>query len=187
MVGRANAPAAMELGVALTIDQHEGMRHSLRAALGVRSRALNLRINPSMDLIFLCESTMPGNLPCLAALTQPAVTAVVLRRATLSWAPDPGVSIGQGSASLKALARGNCFLTANNQKIPIASFGLANVKSAQIEMDLLGQPNLLEFLRAEFFTLEISGTNRRRLNRPLAVQINLQFDVRMAEPVGATA
>ncbi|MFD2786631.1 hypothetical protein [Hymenobacter rubripertinctus] len=169
----------VELGVALTITHHEGVRRSLRTAFGLSSRALNLRIDAGMDLIFLCETTLPGSLPCLASLTHPAVRAVMLRQATLSWVPDTGQGIGRGTPTLGALERGNCFLTANSRKVPIATFGPANVQPTRVDMELLGQPNLLEFLRSEWFTLEISGTNRRRLSRSLAFRIDLQFEVQM--------
>lgn len=167
------------LGVALTIAHHEGLRRSLRSAFGLSTRAINLRIDPGMDLIFLCETTLPGSLPCLASLTHPGVTAVTLHSAELEWAVDPDHAIGRGTPTLGALESGNCFLTANSRKIPIAAFGPRNVQPTHIEMELLGQPNLLEFLRSEWFTLEISGTNRRRLNRPLAFRANLHFEVRM--------
>lgn len=173
------------LGVALTISRHEGLRRSLRSAFGVSTRAINLRIDPGMDLIFLCETTLPSTLPCLATLTHPSVTAVVLREATLDWVPEPDHAIGRGTPTLGALESGSCFLTANSRKIPIATFSSRNVHPTHIEMELLGQSNLLEFLRAEWFTLEISGTNRRRLSRPLAFTANLQFEVRMQSSVAA--
>ncbi|WP_155832864.1 hypothetical protein [Hymenobacter swuensis] len=182
----ANAPPVM-LGVALTIANHEGLRRSLRSAFGLSTRAINLRIDPGMDLIFLCETTLPSSLPCLASLTHPGVTAVTLREAVLTWAPDPEHAIGRGTPTLGALESGSCFLTANSRKIPIATFNSRNVQSTHIDMELLGQPNLLEFLRSEWFTLEISGTNRRRLNRPLAFQANLKFEVRMLPQTAAAA
>ncbi|MBT9393878.1 hypothetical protein KLP40_11955 [Hymenobacter sp. NST-14] len=178
----SNAPP-LELGVALTIAHHEGVRRSLHTAFGLSKRAINLRIDPGMDLIFLCEATLPGSLPCLATLTHPAVQAVLLRQATLSWVPEADQAIGRGTPTLGALERGNCFLTANSRKVPIATFGPAHIKPAQINMELLGQPNLLEYLRAESFMLEISGTNRRRLSRSLDFRVNLQFEVQMAGAV----
>ncbi len=174
-------------GLVLTINQHESIRRSLRSAFGLRTRTLHLRVDPVMDLIFLCEAVVPGSLPCLAVLTHPAITAVVLRQATLTRIQNPNPVAGRGSASLRSLEKGNCFLTANSRKVPIASFGPTNVQPSQIEMELLGQPNLLEFLRAEFFTLEISGTNWRRLSRSLALQVSLQFEIRSAVPIGARA
>ncbi|MET4107114.1 hypothetical protein [Hymenobacter sp. UYP22] len=173
------------LGVSLTISTHEGLRRSLRSAFGLSTRAINLRIDPGMDLIFLCETTLPSSLPCLASLTHPGVTAVTLRAATLDWTPDPEHGIGRGTPTLGALESGSCFLTANSRKIPIATFCQRNIQPTHIEMELLGQPNLLEFLRSEWFTLEISGTNRRRLNRPLAFAANLQFEVRMLGSMAA--
>ncbi|RSK33852.1 hypothetical protein [Hymenobacter metallilatus] len=182
-MGASSGAPPVILGVALTIAHHEGLRRSIRSAFGVSTRAINLRIDPGMDLIFLCETTLPGSLPCLASLTHPGVTAVTLRQASLSWAPDPEHGIGRGTPTLGALESGSCFLTANSRKVPIATFGPRNVQPTHIEMEMLGQPNLLEFLRSEWFTLEISGTNRRRLNRPLAFTANLQFEVRMLASV----
>jgi hypothetical protein len=44
---------------------------------------------------------------------------------------------------------------------------------------------LLEYLRSDWFTLEISGTNRRRLTRPLGFSAVLEFDLQMSpEPAG---
>lgn len=183
----AAAAPPVVLGVALTIDHHEGLRRSLRSAFGLSTRAINLRIDPGMDLIFLCEVTLPGSLPCLMALTHPSVRAVTLRQATLTWVPEPEQGIGRGTPTLGALDSGNCFLTASSRKIPIATFSPRNVQPHRIDMELLGQPNLLDFLRAEWFTLEISGTNRRRLNRPLAFQANLQFEVQSAPADSAAA
>ncbi|GGG35194.1 hypothetical protein [Hymenobacter glacieicola] len=176
----SSAAPPVVLGVDLTIAQHEGLRRSLRTAFGLSTRAINLRIDPGMDLIFLCETTLPGTLPCLAALTHPGILAVTLREACLIWHQPPGQAIGRGTPTLGALESGSCFLTANSRKVPIATFGPRQIQSTHIDMELQGQPNLLEFLRSDWFTLEISGTNRRRLTRPLTFQVNLQFEVRMA-------
>lgn len=176
----ASSASPVVLGVALTISHNEGLRRSLRTAFGLSTRAINLRIDPGMDLIFLCETTLPGSLPCLAALTHPSVTAVTLREACLTWNQPQGQAIGRGTPTLGALESGSCFLTANSRKVPIAMFGPRDVHATRIDMELQGQPNLLEFLRSEWFTLEISGTNRRRLTRPLAFQVNLQFEVQTA-------
>ncbi|UYZ64832.1 hypothetical protein [Hymenobacter weizhouensis] len=165
------------LGVALTISQHEGLGRAAQTAFGVSTRAINLRIDPGMDLIFLCEATLPGTLPCLAALTAPDVAAVLLRSAQLEWLPEPGRSVGRGTPTLGALESGNCFLTANSRKIHVASFGPRQVQPAQVPMQIQGSTNLLEFLRAEWFTLEISGTNRRRLSRPLTFRASLEFAI----------
>ena len=165
------------LGVALTIGRHEGLRRSLRTAFGVSTRAINLRIDPGMDLIFLCEATLPGTLPCLAALTAPDVAAVVLRSVQLEWQPEQDHGIGRGTPTLGALESGNCFLTANSRKIHVASFGPQQVQPTHVDMLVQGGANLLEFLRSDWFTLEISGTNRRRLSRPLAFRANLEFSI----------
>lgn len=168
---------AVVLGVDLTIAHHEGLRRSLRSAFGTNTRAINMRIDPGMDLIFLCEATLPGTLPCLTELTRPGITAVWLREARLEWSSDPNYPIGRGTPTLGALDTGSCFLTANNQKVPVAAFSSRQIHTTHIGMELLGQPNLLEFLRADWFTLEVSGTNRRRLTRPLAFTAILSFEV----------
>ncbi|SHM22948.1 hypothetical protein [Hymenobacter psychrotolerans] len=178
-----SAPAAalppVVLGVALTIGQNESLRRSLHSAFGLKTRAINLRIDPSMELVFLCETTLPGTLPCLAALTRPGVVAVTLREAYLAWQPDPEHPIGRGSSTLAVLASGNCFLTANSRKIHIAAFSERNVHSTHVIMEMQGRPNLLEYLRSDWFTLEISGTNRRRLTKPLAFSAVLEFDLQL--------
>ncbi len=177
-------PAALPpvvLGVALTIGLQEGMRRSLSTAFGLRTRAINLRIDPGMDHVFLCEVTLPGTLACLAALTRPGITAVTLRQAQLEWQPDPEHPIGRDTSTLAALESGSCFLTANTRKIPIAAFSGRNVHATHINMELQGRPNLLEYLRSDWFTLEISGTNRRRLTRPLAFSTILEFDLQTSQ------
>ena len=110
------------LGVALTIGLHEGLRRSLHTVFGLRTRAINLRIDPSMDLIYLCETTLPNTLPCLSSLTRPGVVAVILRSVRLEWHPETNHPIGRGTPTLAALESGNCFLTANGRKVSIASF-----------------------------------------------------------------
>lgn len=168
------------LGVELTIANHQDLRKSIRSAFGLNTRAINLRIDPGMDLIFLCETTLPSTLPCLASLTRPGVMAVLLRSVRLEWHPEANQNIGRGTSTLAALESGNCFLTANGRKVAIASFTTRHVHPTQIVMEAQGRPNLLEYLRAESFTLEISGTNRRRLTRPLAFSAVLEFDVQLA-------
>ncbi|TGE25331.1 hypothetical protein E5K00_09120 [Hymenobacter aquaticus] len=168
------------LGVELTIANHQDLRRSLRSAFGLNTRAINLRIDPSMDLIYLCEATLPNTLPCLASITGPGVTAVILRSVRLEWHPESNHAIGRGTPTLAALESGNCFLTANGRKVCIASFTSRNVHPTRILMEPQGEPNLLEYLRAEYFTLEISGTNRRRLTRSLAFSAVLEFDVKTA-------
>lgn len=168
------------LGVELTIAHHQGLHKSLRSAFGLNTRAINLRIDPSMDLIYLCETVLPSSLPCLSSLTRPGVVAVILRSVRLEWHPDTKQAIGRGTPTLAALESGNCFLTANGRKVSIASFGSRHVHPTRIVMEAQGHPNLLEYLRADFFTLEISGTNRRRLTRPLGFGAILEFDIQMA-------
>ncbi|TGE14635.1 hypothetical protein [Hymenobacter elongatus] len=168
------------LGVELTIANHQGLRQSLRSTFGLNTRAINLRIDPSMDLIYLCESTLPSSLPCLSSLTRPGVVAVMLRSVRLEWHPETTHPIGRGTPTLAALESGSCFLTANGRKVSIASFSSRHVHPTRIVMEAQGRPNLLEYLRADSFTLEISGTNRRRLVRPLAFSAVLEFDEQMA-------
>ncbi|MCB2377831.1 hypothetical protein LGH70_09580 [Hymenobacter sp. BT635] len=168
------------LGVELTIANHQDVRKSLRSAFGLNTRAINLRIDPSMDLIYLCETTLPNTLPCLSSLTRPGVVAVILRSVRLEWHPETNQAIGRGTPTLAALESGSCFLTANGRKVSIASFSSRNVHPTRIVMEPQGEPNLLEYLRADSFTLEISGTNRRRLTRSLAFSAVLEFDVKLA-------
>lgn len=175
----------MILGVDLTIANHEGLRRSLQSAFGVSTRAINLRIDPGLDLIFLCEATISSSLPCLAAITSANVTAVRLRDARLTWAPEPGQAIGRGTPTLGALESGSCFLMANNRKVLIASFSPRMVFPTHVDMEKQGQLNLLEFLRADTFTLEVSGTNRRRLARPLHFSVVLSFEVQLAAAAAA--
>ncbi|UOQ74754.1 hypothetical protein [Hymenobacter cellulosilyticus] len=168
------------LGVELTIANHQDLRKSIRSAFGLNTRAINLRIDPSMDLIYLCEITLPNTLPCLSSLTRPGVLAVLLRSIRLEWHPETSQNIGRGTSTLAALESGSCFLTAGGRKVSIASFTSRHVHPTRIVMEPQGHPNLLEYLRSESFTLEISGTNRRRLTRPLAFSAVLEFDVQLA-------
>lgn len=165
------------LGVALTIAHNESLRRSLNTVFGTRTRAISLQIDPGMDLIFLCETTIPCSLPCLASLTEPGLSVVTLRSVQLEWQPDPDHPIGRGTSTLAALESGSCFLSANSRKIAVATFSSRNVHPTRVNMELHGHPNLLDYLRNEFFTLEISGTNRRRLTRPLAFKAVLEFDL----------
>jgi hypothetical protein len=57
------------------------------------------------------------------------------------------------------------------------------VYPTHVEMEKQGHLNLLEFLRADSFTLEVSGTNRRRLTRPLHFSVLLSFEVQLAPTV----
>ncbi|RYU79406.1 hypothetical protein [Hymenobacter persicinus] len=179
------APPPVVLGVDLTIANQESLRRSLRSAFGLNSRAINLRIDPGMDLIYLCEAILPNTLPCLTSLTGPGVTAVTLRAARLTWQPEPGHAIGRGTSTLAALESGTCFLTANSRKIAVASFTNRTVHATHIEMEVQGRPNLLDYLRTDWFTLEISGTNRRRLSQPLAFSAVLEFDVQLSRTAQA--
>ncbi|WP_345072164.1 hypothetical protein [Hymenobacter fastidiosus] len=133
----------------------------------------------------MSETTLSGSLPCLASLAGVGVATVTLRAAYLTWRPEPGNGIGRGTPTLAALASGTCFLTANSRKTAVASFTSRTVHTTRIDMEVQGRPNLLDCLRADHFTLEISGVNRRRLTRPLAFSAGLEFDVQMIQ--GATA
>ncbi|WP_303310887.1 hypothetical protein [Hymenobacter sp. BT730] len=173
------------LGVDLRIEHQEDLRRSIRSAFGINTRAIRLRIDPSLDLIYLSEVQLPGSLACLESLTRPEVVAVMLRKASMEWHPEEGQTTSRGTPTLAALETGNCFLTANNHKIHIASFTNHSANPNRITMELLGRPNLLEYLRAEWFTLEISGTNRRRLVRPLGFSVRLEFDVVTQQAIAA--
>ncbi|GAA3955418.1 hypothetical protein [Hymenobacter algoricola] len=179
---KAAAPALppVVLGVDLTIINHESLRRSLHSTLTPSARAINLRIDPSMDLIYLCEAMLPNTLPCLATLTGPGVTAVTLRAAHLAWQPVPDHPIGRGTATLAALESGTCFLTAGSRKVAVASFSNRAIHATRIDMEVQSRANLLEYLRTDWFTLEISGTNHRRLTRPLAFNAVLEFDVQLS-------
>jgi hypothetical protein len=74
---------------------------------------------------------------------------------------------------------------ANNRKVLIASFSPRMVFPTHVDMEKQGQLNLLEFLRADTFTLEVSGTNRRRLARPLHFSVVLSFEVQLAAAAAA--
>jgi hypothetical protein len=176
----AAAAPPVVLGVDLTIANHGSLRRSLRSVLGANARAINLRIDPGMDLIYVSEMTLPCTLPCLTALTGRGVVAVTLRAAHLAWQPAPNQGIGRGTPTLAALESGTCFLTANRRKIAVASFTNRTVHATRIDMEVQGRPNLLDYLRTEWFTLEVSGANRRCLTRPLAFNAVLEFDVQLS-------
>lgn len=148
----------------------------LHDTLGHTTHAVELRIDPGMDLVFLTEVTLSKSLPCLRGLARPGIPGVWLRRAQLEWHALDGHSTGRGGPTLAALESGNCFLMANDQKVPIATFSNASRSATNVAMDLLPPTNLLEFLRAEHFTLEISGANRRHLTQPLPLRLKLEFD-----------
>ncbi|UYZ60914.1 hypothetical protein [Hymenobacter latericus] len=162
------------LGVALTIPRHERAR-TMRT--GVSARSIKLRIDPALDLLFVSEVTLPSNLDCLAALTSPNVVAVSLRTASLELLPEAPCTGPHRGPTLNALSSGHCFVTAHDRKAHIASFGERQVRPDRIDMQVQGHINLLEYLRADWFTVEVSGTHRRRLSRPLPLRLQLTFDV----------
>ncbi|OON67284.1 hypothetical protein [Hymenobacter sp. CRA2] len=164
------------LGVALTIARHERVR------LG-SVRTLRLQIGPSLDLIYLAEVNLPGNLSCLAPLTEPNVVALTLRAARLELLPDESEGSGKMS-NLKALGSGQCFLTTQNRKVLVAAFAEAHVQPHVVHMTVENQVNLLEYLRTDWFTLELSGTHRCRLTRALPLRLELEFDM---QRLGAAA
>jgi len=158
------------LGIDLVIDRHKALRNRV----GANARAILMRIDPSVDLVFLTEVTLPNTLPCLRRLIQPNTTGVWLLSAYLECLlPSDGA--GKNASSLAVLENGSCFLMADDQKIPIATFSNAEMNSTHIDMQLLQPTNLLDFLLAETFTVEISGVNRRHLTHPLALSLALQF------------
>ncbi|GGF18745.1 hypothetical protein [Hymenobacter cavernae] len=168
-------PPPIILGVMLTIDHNRGLRRSLRTNFGLSNRAINTRMDPALDMIYLSETTLSGSLPCLATLDQPDITAVTLRAGYLECQGGDSQDSRRHMPDLASLATGNCFLTANNHKVAIATFVNAEPRATRIAMEVTSRLNLLDYLRAEDFTLEISGTNRRRLTRPLAIHAVLEF------------
>ncbi|AYA36977.1 hypothetical protein D3Y59_07855 [Hymenobacter oligotrophus] len=166
------------LGVAFTIPRHEPARYP-RPDVG--ARFIKLRIDPLLDLLFVSEVTLPSNLDCLAALTSPGVTAVSLRTASLELLPEAPCTGPRRGPSLNAFASGQCFVTAHDRKAQIATFGERQVHATGIEMQVQRHVNLLEYLRSDWFTVEVSGTLRRRLTQPLPLRLQLTFDVQVTE------
>ncbi|WP_324671609.1 hypothetical protein [Hymenobacter sp. GOD-10R] len=170
-------PPPITLAAVLTIDPTQGLRRSLRTNFGLSTRAINEHLDPDMDLIYLSETTLPGSLPCLTVLDQHDVTVVTLRSGYLECLLSKNKEGRRGVSSLANLATGNCFLSANNRKVSIASFTNHELEPTRIAMDVPHWPNLLDYLRTDSFTLEISGINRRRLTKPLSIQAVLEFAV----------
>ena len=170
-------PPPIILGVTLTIDHNRGLRRSLRTNFGLSNRAINARMDPDLDLIYLSETILSGSLPCLATLDQPDVTTVTLRAGYLECQGTDGQGSRRNMPDLANLETGNCFLTANNHKVAIAAFVNNELQATRVVLEVTSCLNLLDYLRSEDFTLEISGTNRRRLTRPLAIQAVLEFTV----------
>lgn len=169
------APPPVVLGVALTIARRERPRP---VASAIRTRSVRLRIDPSLEQIFLIEATLSGSLECLRPLTQPGVTALYLRAAYL----EP-VLLADGQRhgpALTVLSSGNCFITTQQRKALIAGFDQANIRPNGIELDVASRVNLLDYLRADWFTLELSGTHRRRFSRPLPLHLQLEFETQRA-------
>jgi len=171
-------PPPIILATVLTIDHNQGLRRSLKTNFGLSTRTINERLDPDMDLIYLSETTLLGSLPCLAVLDKGDVTVVTLRMGYLEC-QLPQSQDGRRTSSLANLASGSCFLSANNRKVAIASFTNHELEPTRINMEVSHRPNLLDYLRTDSFTLEISGINRRRLTRPLAIQAVLEFAVEM--------
>ncbi|MCC3158185.1 hypothetical protein LJ737_13130 [Hymenobacter sp. 15J16-1T3B] len=168
------APPPVVLGVALTIARHQRPRP---LASTIRTRSVKLRIDPSLEQIYLIEATLPGNLECLGPLTQPNVTALYLRAARLELLPvlRPD-GRPQHGPSLAALATGNCFISTQSHKTLLAGFGEDDIRPDRIDMVVQGRVNLLDYLRTDWFTLELSGTHRRRFSRPLPLRLQLEFE-----------
>ena len=175
-------PAAVQppilLDIDLVIDQQQALGQLPRPGRGSSTRAIQMRIDPSVDLVFLSEVTLSRTLPCLRRLAQPGTAGVWLRRAHLECS-RPASAAGRNVPSLAVLESGSCFLTADDQKIPIATFVNEDANPAHVAMDLLQPTNLLDFLLAETFTVEISGVNRRRLAHPLALSLALEFNTQL--------
>ncbi|RAK66093.1 hypothetical protein [Hymenobacter edaphi] len=172
------APPPVVLGVALTIARRERPRP---LASTIRTRSVKLRIDPSLEQIYLIEATLPGNLECLGPLTQPGVVALYLRAARLELLP-PAHPSGRAHhrSALAALSSGNCFITTQSRKALLAVFDEEDIQPDHIQMEVQGRVNLLDYLRADWFTLELSGTHRRRFNRPLPLRLQLEFETQMA-------
>lgn len=173
--GFALPPPPVVLGIVLNIPSHKGPHHAAHPEAGRTSWGSLLRVDPSLELVFLCETVLPG----LPALARPDVVAATLRAACLTWEPDPSQPPGQDGCSLTALEDGHCFLAADANKIPIAAFSRRNIQPTYVAMEQQGQPNLLEYLRAEWFTLEISGTNHQYLTHSLTFKAELEFEVEL--------
>ena len=174
------------LDIDLVIDQQQTLRQTLRGVRGGTTRAIKMRIDPSIDLVFLSEITLSKTLPCLRRLAHPGTTGVWLRSAHLECSP-PSPNAGRNASSLAVLESGSCFLMADDQKIPIATFLNEDENPAHVAMDLLQPVNLLDFLLAETFTVEISGVNRRRLTHPLALSLALEFDTQLPVRLSGTS
>ncbi|KAA9339101.1 hypothetical protein F0P96_00240 [Hymenobacter busanensis] len=172
------------LGVALTIARHESRRQR-RPGVGSSTRTVSLRIDPSVDLVYLAEATLPCSLPCLDALTRATVIGVKLLGVRLELMEDAPCTSARQHPTLTVLESGNCFVTAFDRKIQVASFGAQHVHPRHIDMEVLHRGNLLEFLRADWFTVELSGTHRRRLTKALPLSMQLEFEVH--ETTTATA
>ncbi|OUJ72438.1 hypothetical protein BXP70_17895 [Hymenobacter crusticola] len=170
-------PPPIILATVLTVDHNQGLRRSLRTNFGLSTQAINARLDPDMDLLYLSETTLPGSLPCLAVLEQPGITIVTLRTGYLECVLPHNKEGRRPTSSLANLATGNCFLSANNRKVAIAAFSNQELEPERILLEVSHRPNLLDYLRTESFTLEISGAHRRRLTRPLSVQVMLEFTV----------
>jgi len=170
-------PPPIVLAAVLTIDPNQGLHRSLRTNFGLSTQAIKAHLDPDMDLLYLAETTLPSSLPCLAVLNQPGITAVTLRAGCLECVLPRSKDGRRSTSSLANLATGNCFLSANNRKVAIASFSNQELEPGRMNLEVMHRPNLLDYLRAENFTLEISGAHRRRLTRSLSVQTVLEFIV----------
>jgi hypothetical protein len=168
-------PVPVVLGVALTISRFEPLRPPLARR---RTRFVRLRIDPSLELIYLIEATLPGNMECLTSLTQPNLNALTLQAARVELLPGVVNRRLHHGPTLTALSSGNCFLTSHNRKALIASFSEDEVQPEVIHMQVQNRLNLLDYLRTDWFTVELSGTHRRRLNQPLAARLQLEFETR---------
>lgn len=169
------APPPVVLGVALTIARRERPRP---VASAIRTRSVRLRIDPSLEQIYLIEATLPGSLECLQPLTQPGVASLYLRSARLE--PVQSVDGQRHGPALTALSSGNCFITTQQRKALIAVFDPEDIQPDRIELEVASRVNLLDYLRADWFTLELSGTHRRRFSRPLPLRLQLEFETQLA-------
>lgn len=168
---RSAAPPPLLLEVALTIAR---LNRAWPPTTAGRARATKLCIDPTLELLFVCETTLPGQPPGLEPLTQPDLTGLYLRRARLL----PLASGAAGSCPLSYLVSGQCFFTTASHKELVASFTPSQVQAGGVELNVQSGLNLLEYLRAERFTVELSGTLRRRFLRPLPLRLHLELEAR---------
>ncbi|GAA4381911.1 hypothetical protein [Hymenobacter koreensis] len=163
------------LGVSLTLAQYQ---KCLAPPPEVSStRTVELRIDPTLDLVYLAETTLPGSLPLLRGLNQAHVAGVKLQAARLQLLEDAPCTARRHQPSLMVLEEGHCFITAADVKVPVASFGRQHLRRSFVNMEVNSNVNLLDYLLTDWFTVELSGTLRRRLVKAMSLSMSLEFEV----------